>query len=197
MGLHGKAVPMSYSRGPQKGIRHQDSLASIPALHGAAPSSSAALGRRRLTRPGRLRPGGPGPAGCAPRLHAPPPPPAGPGRAAGLPRACSPTVGGRAASGRTCGPPRVWALGAGAAGGDGGGGRRGAGPGAPADRPDSSTRRRRRAPRAPAAAAARARRARLAFPHSAVGLRLRQATRGAARRLRPPARRTVTLFKVK
>lgn len=47
---------------------------------------------------------------------------------------------------------------------------------------DSSTPRPRRSPRAPAAAAARARRARRAFPHSAAGLRLRQAVRGAAAR---------------
>lgn len=60
----------------------------------AARSSSAALDR--LTLPGRRRPRGPGPAGCAPRLRAPPPPAAaGPARAAGPPRACSPAVGGR------------------------------------------------------------------------------------------------------
>lgn len=144
---------------------------------GPPPPHAAGEAPAPRPRPGRLRP-------AAPRAAAASWPQASGRAPAGM------LPGRRRAGGERAHVPAATGVGARCAGrgrGGGGGGRRGAGPGAPADRPDSSTPRRRRAPRAPAAAAARARRARLAFPHSAAGLRLRQATRGAARPSRGPA----------
>lgn len=69
---------------PQKGVRDQDTCASIP-LGGPR---SGLLGCRLTPRPGQRGLHGPGRAGCTPWPRAPPPP-AGPARASGRRRACS------------------------------------------------------------------------------------------------------------